>query len=614
MSSKVFFIRALVAAGAVLCLGLWQIKGLNPVYWAGLAFYLVCLAMYAKALYNALFKMKKVTADLLVVTVMVVSLVAGQALSGALVAWFISLGLAIAFFIIEHTGKKINALTQKTEKTARVSRQGEDREVPVDQVVAGELVMVPCGETIPVDGQIVQGSGSIDESVVTGEPFAVFKTCGDTVLAGSVAVSAPLTVKADKQGDQGFVYTLAREMQKALQVKPKIHRRADTIVQIFISGAVIYAFGVFAVTAWVTGDAGAGLMRMAAVTAIACPCAWALSVPTAFAAAIGGLSSRGILVRGGLPLELAARVRQVVLDKTGTLTLSRPQVAQIRALGMDEDALLAVAAGVETGFTHPVARAIVKTAREKGVTPARAGQSEYLPGQGVRSMVNGREVTMGNRELFRSLGIELPEDISLNGKGIWVALDRKTAGVIEIQDSLRPDARDLGDTLRSQGVEGVTLATGDTEAAEAGRVAQGIRADHCRWGLSPQDKQALVKELKKSGPTLMVGDGVNDAICLAEADVGVSMGRGKADLAIQSSDIIVMQDNAQTLPLILETGRRLVRIIHQNYAWAIIFNTVGIVLATAGILPPWLAALLHHGSSVFVVANSARLTKGGKLD
>ncbi|MCG8529045.1 MAG: HAD family hydrolase, partial [Desulfovibrionales bacterium] len=254
MGSKLFTKRSIIAAIAVLCLGLAQWKNIAPLQWVGLIFYLTCLGMYGKSLYNTLFKMRKITADLLLVTVMTVSLAAGEPLSGALVAWFISMGLAIAFSIIERTGKKINALTRQTKKTARRMEGDGFQEVPVGEIQAGDRVMVPCGEMIPVDGKVIQGSGDVDESVVTGEPFTVLKAQGDKVLAGSVAVTAPLTVEADKPGDHGFVYALAREMEKALKNKPQIHRRADQIVQFFIGGVVIYAFGVFVVTGWMAVD------------------------------------------------------------------------------------------------------------------------------------------------------------------------------------------------------------------------------------------------------------------------------------------------------------------------------------------------------------------------
>lgn len=611
MSPKKFIIRTAIALVAVLCLSLDAWIEFSPVRYLGLIFYFVCFAMYLKELYLALFKMRKVTADLLVVTVMTVSLAADQPLSGALVAWFISMGLAISFTIMQRTNRKISALTSKATKPVRVFRDGAMVELSIDKVVTGDVVIVPHGEMIPVDGSIVEGSSSVDESVITGEPFPVFKQVGDSVTSGSLAVSSQLKVKAEKEGNKGFLHVMAKEIETSLKVKPTIHRRADTIVQFFISGVVLYALGVFVVTGYITGDFKEGLMRMAAVTAVACPCAWALSVPTAFAAAIGGLSSRGILVRGGTPLEIAGQAVNVMLDKTGTVTMAKPSVAEILAFEIEKDELIQIAASVEAGFNHPIANAIVSYALKNKVQPLSAQGSEYLPGPGlgIRTTVNGRRVVLGSAETMKELNIPLPSKVEVSGRATWIAIDGKIAGAIIIQDQLIEYTKDLGEELHKLGIKRVEIATGDNEEAEAKRVASLIKADGYNWGMTPDEKKARLEELKRQGLTIMVGDGVNDAVALAAADVGISIGRTKADLAIKSSDIIVMRDDATSLITILKKGKKLLRIIKENYAWAMGFNTVGIALATVGVLDPWLAALFHHISSVLVVFNSSRLVR-----
>lgn len=609
MFAKTFVIRTIVALAAVLGFAVHRWTGFEPLEWLGLIFYFICFGMYLKALFIALTRTKRVTADLLVVTVMVVSFLAGQPLSGALVAWFISMGLAISLTIIERTRRRIEALTREKGKVARVVRDGKILELPVEQVRPGDVAIVPQGEMIPVDGKIVEGASSIDESVITGEPFSVFKNPGDGVTSGSVNLTSQLKIRADKAGDKGFLYVMAREIAASLKVKPRIHRTADRVVQFFISGVVLYAIGVFLFTGGLTGDVAAGLVRMAAVTAVACPCAWALSVPTAFAAAIGGLSGRGILVRGGTPLETAGRAVHVVLDKTGTVTLGEPKVVGIEPFGFPRDELLRIAASVESGFNHPIANAIVSFASAREISPLTAEDSEYLPGLGIRSTVLGREVVLGSAETITAFGMTLPTDVRIDGRATWIGIDGKIAGAIVIQDEMREYARGLGEKLHDLGVKKVELATGDNEEAEARRVAQLIGADGYRWGLKPEDKISFVKTLSAQGPTVMVGDGVNDAMSLAAADVGISIGRAKADLAIQSSDIIVLRDDATSLLTIVRMGKKLIRVIKQNYAWAIGFNTIGIALATTGVLSPWLAALFHHISSVLVVLNSARLVR-----
>jgi Cu+-exporting ATPase len=610
MSAKIFVIRMVMALIAVLSFAILHWTGFKPLKWLGLIFYFICFAMYAKALFMTLTRTKRVTADLLVVTVMMVSFLAGQPLGGALVAWFISMGLGISFAIIERTRRRIEALTKEKGKVVRIVRDDKILELSVEQVCRGDVTIVPQGEMIPVDGEIVEGASSIDESIITGEPFPVFKKAGDFVTSGAISLTSPLKVRAAKAGDKGFIYVMGKEIEESLKVKPKIHQSADRIVQLFISGVVLYAIGVFLFTGILAGDFTAGLIRMAAVTAVACPCAWALSVPTAFAAAIGSLSGRGILVRGGRPLELAGRAVNVVLDKTGTVTLAEPKVLGIESFGSSWDELLQIAASVESGFNHPIANAIVSYASAKGVRPKKVEGSEYLPGLGIKSSVEGRELVLGSTEIVNSMGMAVPSDLKINGRAVWIGIDGKIAGAIVIQDELREYAKGLGGALHDLGIKKIELATGDNEEPEARRVAQIIEADGYRWGLKPEEKMTIVKELSTEGSTVMVGDGVNDAISLASADVGISIGRAKADLAIKSSDIVVLRDDATSLLTIIKMGKKLIRTIKQNYAWAISFNTAGITLATMGFLSPWLAALFHHISSVLVVLNSARLIRG----
>ena len=607
MSAKIFAIRMVAALAAVLCFVVHFRWNVAPLVWLGTLFYIVCLAMYAKALFVALIRTKRVTADLLVVAVMVVSLIAGRPMSGALVAWFISMGLTVSFTLIERTRRKIEALTRENEKVVRVFRNEKLLELPVEQILPGDVAVVPQGEMVPVDGEIIEGASSIDESVVTGEPFAVFKQEGDRVISGSVNTGSQLKIKTTKPGNKGFLYVMAKEIAASLKVKPVLHRKADRIVQVFIPGVVLYALGVFLWAGALGGDAETGLVRMSAVLAVACPCAWALAVPAAFAAAIGGLSSSGVLVRGGTALETVGHAVNVVLDKTGTVTLAQPRVVGIESFEWPQTELLRMAASVESGFNHPIANAILKYASSQQVNPLPAERSEYLPGVGVKSVVQGHEVALGSTETLAAMGMKVPSEVNPKGRATWIGIDGQIAGVIAINDEMTDSAENLADVLHGLGIKHVVIATGDNEEAEAQRVAGRIGADRCRWGLTPGDKTDLVRELRTIGPTVMVGDGVNDAASLAASDVGISIGRNKADLAIQSSDIIVMRNDVGSLPAVIRMGKQLIRIIRLNYGWAVGFNLVGIALATTGGLSPWMAAVFHHLSSVLVVANSARL-------
>jgi Cu+-exporting ATPase len=601
MSSRALWIRAGVSAGAIVGLALAQWWEVVPLRWVGLAFYAVCLVMFARTLLRALVKMKKVTADLLVVTVLVVTFLDGQPLSGALVAWFISAGLAISLTIIERTRRRIAELTKERNKIVRVVREGVMKELPVENVRPGDVVVVPQGEMIPVDGVIVEGTAMVDESVVTGEPFPVYKILGGEVISGSLVLSGTLRVQASRAGDKAFLYQMDTEIQNALQVKTQAHKTADKVVQFFIPGVVLYGLLVLLIT----GD----LSRMATVVSIACPCAWALATPTAFAAAIGSLAGRGILARGGTPLEVIGEADIVVLDKTGTVTLAEPRVESVTALITSRERLLQIAASVEAEFNHPIANAIVSYAVERGVHPIEVKDADYLPGQGVRAVVQGHQVFLGAADAMREAGLTLSENAGLEGRATWVVVDGQLAGAISIQDVLREYAHGLGGDLHRQGIRKVVLATGDTEEGEARRVAGIIGADEYHWRCKPEDKIALIEALKAEGVTVMVGDGINDATSLVTADVGIAIGGAKADLAIQSSDVIVQREDAASLLTVLRMGKKLRRVITQNYVWAMGFNTIGILLATLGILSPPLAAVFHHISSVFVVSNSARLIR-----
>ena len=612
MKARSMTVRMLAAFAAVSFLFFGEYFGVFFLSLAGYAFFGICLYMSASTLYFSLARQKRVSAELLVVTVMLFTLAAGEPVSGALVAWFISLGLAVSLYIIERTERKISALTSERKKTARVVMPGgKIREVGVGEIQKGQEVIIPQGEAIPVDGEIVSGESSLDESMLTGEPYTVFKRPGDKVISGAVSTTGQIRVRAGKSGDESFMQVLAANIAASLEKKPETQRRADKIVQVFIPGVVLYALGLLVFCALKSGDWHGALITTSAVLAVACPCAWALSVPTAFAAAIGGLGRKGVLVRGGEPLERIAKSRSVVVDKTGTLTLARPIVEEVHGFSRRPQEILRLAAGVETGFQHPLAGAVADYARKSGITPARAEEFEYLPGIGVRARINGNSIMLGRVETMRNSGVAIPRDVKVVGRALWVAVNGKVAGVMGIRDELRPSAENLGTAFRRQGIKYVLLATGDSEHGETRRVARVIGADIHRSGMTPGDKEELVRELSAQGGVIMIGDGVNDAASMAAADAGISVGAHQAELTVKSSDVIVLSDDASVLPMIVATGRRLKKIININYGWAMAFNLVGIVLATIGILNPWQAALLHHGSSIFVVANSARLARIG---
>lgn len=596
----IMLLRVIAAVIPVTLFGLDAFYDLRLLYWLGMPFYLFCLALYLEALLKTLLLMHKVSAELLIVLVMTVTLIDGAPLSGAMVAWFIGLGLYISFTIIRKNREKIESLIQEGKKTAQVLRGEDIEEIPINQVRQYDVVLVAKGAMIPIDGTIIEGASSIDESIITGEPFPVYKETGASVISGTLNLTGPLQVKADKNGDDSFLSVITQEIEKSLLNKSDLQRRADTTVQILLLSVTAYAFFLLYITD--------SLHLMATALAVVCPCAWALATPTAFAANIGRLARTNILARGGEPLENMQDIKILILDKTGTVTLAEPEVSGVIEMGMPQQQILELAASIESRFDHPIARSIIHFANKQGVTRLRpVEQAEDLPGRGIKARIEQQEILMGSAETLKCQDIEIPA-IEYTGRAIWLAVDRKVKGVIVIRDIMLSEMQGLADTIRACGIEKVILATGDNEELEAKRVADYINADGYYFNCKPEDKTALVKKFQTQGKVAMVGDGVNDAPALAAANVGIAIGGHKnVNLAIISSDVVILGHDAQDLVTILRLSHKMGGIIRQNYLWAVGFNSIGLALATFGFLNPVIAAFLHHFSSVFVVVNAGRL-------
>ncbi len=596
----IMLLRVIAAAIPVALLALDALYDLPTLFWLSMPFYLFCLALYLEGLLKSLLFMHKVSAELLIVLVMGVTLIDGAPLSGAMVAWFIGFGLYISFRIIRKNREKIQSLIQEGKKSAQVLQGETIVELPINQIQKDAVVLIPKGAMVPIDGQIIEGESAVDESSMTGEPFPVYKKTGATVTSGTLNLTAPLQVKADKNGDDSFLAVITQQIESSLENKSDLQRRADTTVQILLLSVTAYAFLLF----FITGS----LHLMATALAVVCPCAWALATPTAFAANIGRLARSNILARGGEPLENMQDIKTLILDKTGTVTLAEPEVNQVIEIGLPQTRILALATSIESRFDHPIARSIIHFAQKHGVTQVLpVEQAEDLPGRGIQARIEGQDILMGSAETLSLQGIELPT-LAYTGRAIWLAVDREVKGVIVIRDIMLSEMQGLADSIRACGIGRVILATGDNEEQEAKRVADFIGADEYHFGCTPDHKTALVKKFQTQGKVAMVGDGVNDAPALAAANVGIAIGGHKnVNLAIISSDIVILGNDAQDLVTILRLGHKMGGIIQQNYLWAVGFNSIGLALATFGILNPIVAALLHHVSSVFVVVNAGRL-------
>ena len=334
----VMLLRVMAAVIPVTLFVLDALYDLPALYWLGMPFYLLCLALYLEALLKSVLLMHKVSAELLIVLVMTVTLIDGSPLSGAMVAWFIGLGLYISFTIIRKNREKIESLIQEGKKTGQVLKGSEIREVPINQIRQNDVALIPKGAMVPIDGTIIEGASSIDEAIITGEPFPVHKKTGAAVISGTLNLTGPLQVRADINGDDSFLSVITQEIEKSLENKSELQRRADTTVQILLLSVTAYAF----LLLYFTGS----LHLMATALAVVCPCAWALATPTAFAANIGRLARTNILARGGEPLENMQDIKTIILDKTGTVTLAEPEVSHVIELGMPKAELLELAASI----------------------------------------------------------------------------------------------------------------------------------------------------------------------------------------------------------------------------------------------------------------------------
>ncbi len=523
----------------------------------------------------------------------------------------------------------LHRLVRLLPSTATVLRDGAEQSVPLAEVQIGDLVLVRAGERVPVDGIAVAGKASVDESLLTGESEPVVKGEGDEVLGGSLCLDGFLQVEALRVGESTFAAQMVRLMEEAQATKPSMQRLADRVAAVFVPLVLSFALVTFIGWMALSGDLTKAMVAAVSVMVIACPCAMGLATPTAIAVALGRLAQMGIWVRNAEAIEKAAAITAVVLDKTGTVTEGQMRVVAIWSPQMSETELLQLAASVERTSRHPIAQAITRAALERnlpllelaeaktevgiGVAAKVKGRQERDTEQGTRDMGHGwwdAEVFVGKLETLPDLSTPslrdfLAEHESGSLVGVWV--NGELAGVFALTDELRADAQEAVQRLKAMGVK-VILATGD-KPQTAMQVAQALGCDDVLALVTPQRKAQLLRELQGQGEkVLMVGDGVNDAIALAQADIGVAIASG-ADLAAQAADALLVTARLSVLADFLQLAKRTKRIMVQNLFWAFAYNMAALPLAAAGKLNPMIAAAAMALSSLTVVTNALRLRK-----
>ena len=511
-------------------------------------------------------------------------------------------------------------------RTARVLRDGEEREIPVDAVRAGDTVLVRPGEKIPVDGTLIAGASYVDESMITGEPIPAAKRPGDKVIGATINQTGAFRFRAEAVGADTVLAQIVRLVQGAQSAKLPIQSLADRVVAVFTP--IVLAIAVLTAAVWLLfGPAPAltfALVNAVAVLVIACPCAMGLATPAAVMVGTGRAAELGVLFRRGEALEALSHVKAVALDKTGTLTRGKPELTDLSlADGFDEGEVRALIAAAEAASEHPVAQAIVRAARSQGLEIAPAERFEALPGFGVEAVVKGRRVHVGADRYMTRLGLDVRRFAEvatrLAGEGktpLYAAVDGRLAAALAVSDPIKPGAREAIAALHAMGIK-VAMITGDNRHTARAIAAQ-LGIDDVLAEVLPEGKaQAVVQIQRQAGRTAFVGDGINDAPALAQADVGLAMGSG-TDVAIETADVTIMNSEPQSIPAALAVARKTLRTIRMNLFWAFFYNVMLIPVAAGALYPatgwllnPVLAGAAMGLSSVFVLTNSLRLKRIG---
>ena len=511
------------------------------------------------------------------------------------------------------------------EIAIRIESDGGEREIPVALIRVGDRLRVKPGERIPVDGVSIEGNACVDESMLTGEPLPVDKFPGDPLTGGSINRNGSLVMRATRIGEETTLARIIKLVEEAQGSRPPIAQLADKVAGFFVWGVLVAAALTLAI--WLLAGTGfeTALEFALAVMVIACPCALGLATPIAVIVGIGRGAKSGILIKSGAALETAGKIDTVVFDKTGTLTVGEPKVAEVKSFpGVTEEELLAVAAAAEKHSTHPLATAIVREAEKKQLSLPDATEFDSRPGFGVSATIGRKRWIFGNARMLKAEGIDpesffplaLPPGTSL----VCAACDGKAAGAIAIGDALKPNAAAVIARLKRLGVETFMLTGDNSDTAR--KIAGELELSGFRAELLPEDKALAVREIQENGKHLvaMVGDGINDAPALARADLGIAIGSG-TDIAMESADIVLMQNDLAEVPAAVELSRATLRIIRQNLFWAFFYNTISIPLAAGVFYPllgwklsPVIGAAAMAASSITVVLNALRLRRKGNLE
>ncbi len=580
---------------------------------AVVAFFAATLPVLAFLVVDAVSSLKRgeFGIDLLAALSMTGALAFGETLAAAIVALMYAGGSYLDVLADRRARREMTALLERAPRTALRYRDGRTEEVPVETILPGDRLLIRRGDVIPADGELLSGVAVLDQSALTGEAEPVRQASGGSLLSGATNVGNAFDMTARRAAAESTYAGIVRLVEKAQGTKAPMARLADRYALFFLVAALA---GV-AATWWITGDP----LRVVAVLVVATPCPLILAVPVALMSGVSSAARRGILLKGGKVIEAIASVRSVVLDKTGTLTVGRPELTHIHAAdGFTDAELLQLAASLDLACKHPMASALVATAKLKGLSLSQPVRVVETPGEGVEGYVNGRYVVVGGRHFAEA---HQPDGRSLGGGAklatpagtsvVMVLVDGAQAGELHFSDRVREGARMVFDTLRGNGVDTIVLATGDAEAA-ARHMATGLGFDRVLSNLTSDQKVLSVLSERKNGAVMMVGDGVNDAPALAAAEVGVAMGARGSAASVEAADVVLLLDDLGLLVPVFSIARRTIRIAYQSMIAGIALSIVAMGFAAAGYLDPVAGALLQEAIDLAVVLNALRALSSGR--
>lgn len=609
----------IILSGVLIALGfIGSFNGISPLMSTMLYVIAMVISGY-KPVKSAFYAIKSRSLDMnvLMSAAAIGAALIGEWLEGATVVWLFAIGNLLQTKSIERTRNSIRNLMDLAPPEAWVNVGSEIIKKPVEEITVGDIIIVKPGDKIPLDGEIIQGESSVNQAPITGESIPVDKEIGDTVYAGTINENGCLEIKVNKLVEDTTISKIIHLVEEAQEQKAPTEAFVDKFASIYTPIVFILALAIMLLPPLLGfGTWGDWFYKGLELLVVACPCALVISTPVAIVSAIGNAAKNGVLIKGGTFLEKAGAITAIAFDKTGTLTEGKPKVTEIKTLHVTEDELLSIALTLEDYSTHPIAKAIVGYANEKGIQPKIGELFRSIVGKGVQATIEGNIYYGGNLKLFEDMNVSLDDvknhvqEIQNKGKTVVIiGTQHQVIGIIAVSDTIRETTASTLNALKQSGVNQTVMLTGDNEGS-AKMIASEANVTRYFADLLPEDKVDAIKKLQNEGHKVaMVGDGINDAPALATADLGIAMGGAGTDTAMETADIVLMADNLDKLPHTMKLSKKALTIIKQNIWFSVIIKVIALVLIFPGWLTLWMAVLSDTGAALIVILNAIRLLK-----